>query len=69
MRRIASTVITWDVAELQRQTAAIEKGKDAPSKEHFDAIKAHMKLTREDREKQRATSRSSRVFHVPMLVD
>jgi hypothetical protein len=56
--RIASTVITWDIAELQRQSAKIEKNKDGLSKEHIDAIKAHLQASREQREEQRLTSRS-----------
>lgn len=62
MNRIASTVITWDVAELKRQVAAIEKLEDGPSKKHYEAIKAHMALSREDREQQRLASRTPPQF-------
>lgn len=56
LQQVISTVIGWDITELQKQTAKAEKHKDAPSKEHFDSIKNHMKSTREEREKRRAES-------------
>lgn len=56
MQQVISTVIGWDIAELQKQTAKAEKHKDAPSKEHLDSIKNHMKGTREEREQRRAES-------------
>jgi hypothetical protein len=55
--RIASTVITWDVAELQRQTVRIEKDQDGPSKQHVEAIKDYLQKSREEREQLRLTSR------------
>jgi hypothetical protein len=56
MQQVISTVIGWDITELQKQTAKAEKHKDAPSKEHLDSIKDHMKITREERDRRRAAS-------------
>jgi hypothetical protein len=55
--RIASTVITWDIAELQKQSAKVEKNKDGLAKEYVEAIKGHMQMSREEREEQRMASR------------
>lgn len=54
--RIVYTVIGWDISELNKQATKAEKLKDGPSKEHLDAIKEHMKGSREVREKRRAES-------------
>ena len=54
--RIASTVIGWDISELNKQSAKAEKAKDSPSKDHLDSIKGHMKKSRDEREKTRQAS-------------
>ncbi|KIW06311.1 uncharacterized protein PV09_02776 [Verruconis gallopava] len=56
LQQIASTVIGWDISELQKQTAKAEKAKDAPSKAHMVAVKNHMKQAREVRDERRRTS-------------
>ncbi|KAF2433180.1 hypothetical protein EJ08DRAFT_584187 [Tothia fuscella] len=56
LQQIASTVITWDVSELQKQTTKIEKENDGPSKDHVEAIKGYMKKTRKEREQLRLAS-------------
>jgi hypothetical protein len=56
LQQIASTVIGWDVTELKRQTATAEKAKDAPPKEHLEAIKNHMKDERSERDRRRDLS-------------
>jgi hypothetical protein len=56
-KRIASTVITWDIAELQKQSVKVEKNKEGLTKQHIEAIKGHMQMSREEREEQRLASR------------
>lgn len=56
LQQIASTVIGWDISELQKQTSKAEKAKDAPPKEHLEAIKQHMKASRDVREARREAS-------------
>ncbi|RDW84385.1 hypothetical protein BP6252_01975 [Coleophoma cylindrospora] len=56
LQRIISTVLAYDNMEFKSAASNIEKSKDAPSKEHLKAIKAHLQQSREER--NRATDRS-----------
>ncbi|KAE9990682.1 hypothetical protein EG327_001077 [Venturia inaequalis] len=56
MQQVVSTVIGWDITELKKQISTAEKHKDAPSKEHLNSIKDHIKTTRDERERRRAES-------------
>ncbi|KAF2101302.1 hypothetical protein NA57DRAFT_64153 [Rhizodiscina lignyota] len=57
LQQIMSTVIGWDVADLQKQVAKVEKDPNAPSKAHLDAIKEHIKDI--DRTKQEVVRQTS----------
>ena len=69
LQQIASTVIGWDITELKKQTASAEKAKDAPPKEHLEAIKNHMKDERSERDKRRALSEKSNRSIVQAIFD
>lgn len=69
MQQVISTVIGWDISELQKQTAKAEKHKDAPSKDHLDSIKDHMKQPREERDKRRAASEKESKSIVKAIFD
>ncbi|EOD52707.1 Px domain containing protein [Neofusicoccum parvum] len=58
LQSIISTVLAWDASELQKQASKTEKTKekDRPSDAHLEAIRSHLKLTREEREERRAKS-------------
>ncbi|KAL1620718.1 hypothetical protein SLS54_006074 [Diplodia seriata] len=60
-RSIISTVLAWDSSELQKQASKIEKmkEKERPSDAHLEAIKSHLQLTREEREKRRVKSKET----------
>lgn len=57
LQRIMSQVIGWDVADLQKQATQVEKKKDAPSKDHLEAIRQHVKDI--DRTKQEVVRQTS----------
>ncbi|EKG17335.1 hypothetical protein MPH_05401 [Macrophomina phaseolina MS6] len=61
LQSIISTVLAWDSSELQKQATKIEKTKekDRPSDKHLDAIKSHLQLSREEKEKRRAMSKET----------
>lgn len=61
LQSIISTVLAWDSSELQKQVSKIEKmkEKERPSDEHLEAIKSHLQLTREERERRRAKSKDT----------
>ncbi|KAF4310557.1 hypothetical protein GTA08_BOTSDO13955 [Botryosphaeria dothidea] len=61
LQSIISTVLAWDSSELQKQVAKIEKMKEKErlSDKHLEAIKSHLQLTREEREKRRAISKEA----------
>ncbi|OJD36259.1 px domain containing protein [Diplodia corticola] len=61
LQSIISTVLAWDSSELQKQATKIEKlkEKERPSDGHLEAIKSHLQLTREEREKRRVKSRET----------
>ncbi|KAF2091725.1 hypothetical protein K490DRAFT_30777 [Saccharata proteae CBS 121410] len=56
LQRIISTVLIWDSSELKKQAAKIEKSK-GPDGKHLDALKDHLYVTRDEREKRRAISK------------
>jgi hypothetical protein len=52
-----STVLNWDNSEFKDVTSKIKKDKNGPSKEHLDAIEAHINsVSREHHEKLRTIS-------------
>lgn len=59
LQQIMSTAIGWDITELEKQAAAVKKSKDAPSKEHFHAIKEH--ISGLDRSKQELVRETSKI--------
>lgn len=58
-RRIASTIIGWDISDLSKQASKKEKHNEAPSKEYFESIKNHMQRPREDRDDARLQSQQN----------
>lgn len=56
LSRIISTVLTWDNSDFKDIASKIEKAKDAPSREHLDAIETHLQGGREEYERVRALS-------------
>ncbi|KAF2834509.1 hypothetical protein M501DRAFT_1001147 [Patellaria atrata CBS 101060] len=58
MQQIISTTLWWDTTELKKRAERIERQKDAPSKEHLDAINDYLKKPREAHEQTRDQSRN-----------
>lgn len=69
LQQIASTVIGWDISELKKQTTNAEKAKDAPPKEHLEAIKNHMKDERSERDARREKSEQDSKSIVQAIFD
>ncbi|KAF1816052.1 hypothetical protein P152DRAFT_408592, partial [Eremomyces bilateralis CBS 781.70] len=59
MQQIVSTVISWDLAELQKQAAKAERTADGQGKVHLSHIKEHIEVPREEREKRRQISQNT----------
>ena len=54
--RIISTVLGSDSSELKKRANAIEKDKEAPSKEHLALLKAYGSKSNEEQRKNRSES-------------
>lgn len=54
--RIISTVLSSDSSELKKRANAIEKDKEAPSKEHLALLKAYGSKPNEEKRKNRSES-------------
>ncbi|KAI9664052.1 MAG: hypothetical protein M1821_007543 [Bathelium mastoideum] len=56
LQTIVSQVIGWDVKALKARATKLEKSKDAPSKEQFEALREYLSRSREEHEQCRAQS-------------
>ena len=62
--RIISTVLGWDTTELKKRVTAIEKDKEAPSKELLEVLQAYSEKTREQQDQYRSRSGTSKVLSI-----
>ncbi|CAI6327844.1 unnamed protein product [Periconia digitata] len=56
MQQIISTVAAWDTAEFQKKAGKLESCREAPRKEVFKAIKAHVYASRDKHDAARSIS-------------
>ncbi|KAF2234410.1 hypothetical protein EV356DRAFT_466999 [Viridothelium virens] len=68
LQTIISQVISWDVKALKARATKLERSKDAPSKEQFDALKEYLSRSREEREQSREQSRQQPLPLVSLIL-
>ncbi|KAL9094608.1 MAG: hypothetical protein Q9165_003167 [Trypethelium subeluteriae] len=65
---IISQVISWDVKALRARATKLERSKDAPSKEQFDALREYLSRSREEREQCRDQSQQQPLPLVSLIL-
>lgn len=58
MQQIISTVLGWDNSELKKRAAAVEKDKNAPSKDKLEVLKHHCEKSADEHQQCRIESES-----------
>lgn len=56
LQQIISTILSWDNTDFRKQALKIERAKNAPSKCHLNAIRAHLQKPRQEHETCRKLS-------------
>ena len=57
LQYIISTVLQWDIKDLQSKATKIEKDKEPPTKAQLEALRGYLTLSREEHESLRQRSR------------
>jgi hypothetical protein len=57
-RRIMSTVLSWDISDLEKRASKIEKDHAGPSKDEIECLKAYSNKSPEEQELLRKQSRT-----------
>jgi hypothetical protein len=57
-RRIISTVLSWEISDLEKRASKIEKDHDGPSKDQIECLKAYSNKPPEEQERLRKQSRT-----------
>jgi hypothetical protein len=57
-RRIISTVLSWDISDLEKRASKLEKDQAGPSKDQIESLKAYSNKSPEEQELVRKQSRT-----------
>jgi hypothetical protein len=68
LQTIISQVVGWDIRALKARAAKLEKGKDAPTKEQFEALREYRSRSRQEHEQCRLQSQQQPLSIVALIL-